>query len=349
VAVAHGTRDRRGAEMEQSDYTVRAVRTLRTALILAVVGIVTFSLIPAVIALVLIRRAEQDLAESGELQANLDRIATIRRAATLGIYLGILGVLFMIVFLAQNGLSDAQRTFFNGEHLSGSADTVLKGFWLDIQAFIMAELIVLPLALGIALLRALPGRAAAPLRVFAIAFVDLFRGLPAIVTIFLVGFGLPIAFPTLINDNPVNDFFFGSPQVSLLALGVIALSLVYSAYVAEVYRSGIESVHWSQTAAARSLGLSHGATMRHVIVPQAIRRVIPPLLNDFIGLQKDTALLTVIGLLDGFGRSKIYASNKFNVSSVVLLGLCYVVITIPMTRFADWMIRRDQRRTRATG
>ena len=335
--------------MEQSEYTVRAGRTLRTALILSIVGIVTFTLVPAVIALVLIRRAEQDLAESGELQANLDRIATIRRAANLGVYLGVLGIVFLVVFLAQKGLADAQLTFFNGEHLSGSLDTVLKGFWLDIQAFIMAELIVLPLGLGIALLRALPGRAAAPLRVFAIVYVDLFRGLPAIVTIFLVGFGLPIAFPGLINDNPVNDFLFGTPQVSLLALGVIALSLVYSAYVAEVYRSGIESVHWSQTAAARSLGLTHGATMRHVIVPQAIRRVIPPLLNDFIGLQKDTALLTVIGLLDGFGRSKIYASNKFNVSSVVLLGLCYVVITIPMTRFTDWMVRRDQRRMRATG
>lgn len=348
MAVAHGTRDRGGAEMEQSDYTARAVRTLRTALILAVVGIVTFSLIPAIIALVFIRRAEQDLAESGELHSYADRIATIRRAANLGIYLGILGVVFLIGFLARDGLSDAQLTFFNGEHLSGSASTVLKGFWLDIQAFVMAELIVLPLGLGIALVRALPGRASAPLRAAAIVFVDLFRGLPAIVTIFLIGFGLPIAFPSLITDNPVNEFLFGTPQVSLLVLGVIALSLVYSAYVAEVYRSGIESVHWSQTAAARSLGLSHGATMRHVIVPQAIRRVIPPLLNDFIGLQKDTALLTVIGLLDGFGRSKIYASNKFNVSSVVLLGLCYVVITIPMTRFTDWMVKRDQRRTRAS-
>ncbi len=147
------------------------------------------------------------------------------------------------------------------------------------------------------------------MRWFAIAYVDLFRGLPAIVTIYLVGFGLPQALPGIFNDNPVNDFLFGSKQISLFQLGVISLTLVYGAYVAEVFRSGIESVHWSQTAAARSLGLAHGQTMRFVVVPQAVRRVVPPLLNDFIGLQKDTALVSVIGALEGFNQARIYAGQ----------------------------------------
>jgi polar amino acid transport system permease protein len=116
-----------------------------------------------------------------------------------------------------------------------------------------------------------------------------------------------------------------------------------------VFRSGIESVHWSQTAAARSLGLAHGQTMRFVVVPQAVRRVVPPLLNDFIGLQKDTALVSVIGALEGFNQAKIYAGNHFNLSSVTGLGICFVVITIPLTRFTDWLVERDQRRMRANG
>ena len=135
----------------------------------------------------------------------------------------------------------------------------------------------------------------------------------------------------------------------MFQLGVIALTLVYGAYVAEVFRSGIETVHWSQTAAARSLGLEHGQTMRYVVVPQAVRRVVPPLLNDFIGLQKDTALISVIGALEGFNEAKIYAGNHFNLSSVVGLGICFVVITIPMTRFTDFLVERDQRRMRANG
>jgi polar amino acid transport system permease protein len=116
--------------------------------------------------------------------------------------------------------------------------------------------------------------------------------------------------------------------------------------VAEVYRAGIESIHWSQTAAARSLGLSQGKTMRFVVLPQAVRRVIPPLMNDFIGLQKDTALIGVIGVLDGFRRAQIYAGQNFNLSSFTVLALCFVVITIPMTRFTDRLLRRDQERLR---
>jgi polar amino acid transport system permease protein len=330
---------------ERSD----ASRSLGLAFVLSIVSCLTLTLIPALIALILCRRAERQLAETGELADELGRVATVRKAANLGIYLGVVGAIFLFWYLAQDGLADVQRSLFNWHHLTGSFDQVIKGFWLNIQIFVVAEILTLFWGLALALMRSTPGRAATPLRWFAIAYVDLFRGLPAIVTIYLVGFGLPQALPGLFNDNPVNDFVFGSPQISLLQLGVISLTLVYGAYVAEVFRSGIESIHWSQTAAARSLGLSHGQTMRQVVVPQAVRRVVPPLLNDFIGLQKDTALVSVIGALEGFNQAKIYAGNYFNLSSVVGLGICFVVITIPMTRFTDWLVERDQRRMRANG
>jgi polar amino acid transport system permease protein len=334
-----------GANAERS----KAQRSLTVAFVLALIGCVTLTLIPALVSLVLCRRAERRLAESGELAEELGRVATVRKAANLGVYLGVIGALFLFWYITQDGLADVQRTLFNGQHLVDSFPTVIEGFWLNIQIFVVAEILVLPWGLALALMRTTPGRAATPLRWFAIAYVDLFRGLPAIVTIYLVGFGLPQALPALFNDNPVNEFLFGSRQISLFQLGVIALTLVYGAYVAEVFRSGMESVHWSQTAAARSLGLEHGQTQRYVVVPQAVRRVVPPLLNDFIGLQKDTALVSVIGALEGFNRARIYAGNKFNLSSVVGLGLCFVVITIPMTRFTDWLVERDQRRMRANG
>jgi polar amino acid transport system permease protein len=153
--------------------------------------------------------------------------------------------------------------------------------------------------------------------------------------IYLIGFGLPLAHVPVLS------------QLSPMWAAVLALTLTYGAYVAEVYRAGIDSVHWSQVSAARSLGLSYGKTMRFVVVPQAIRRVIPPLLNDFIGLQKDTALVTVIGTVDAFTQAKIYASNYFNLSSVTVVAVIFVLVTIPQTRLVDRLIERDRRRQRA--
>ncbi len=229
-------------------------------------------------------------------------------------------------------LKKVQQTFFNWKFLTDSFPTVLKGFWVNVKLFMVAEALVLVWGMAVALVRSLPGRAATPARWLAIAYVDLFRGLPALVTIYLIGFGLPLSGLPIVS------------KMTLFQLGVVALTLVYGAYVAEVYRAGIESVHWSQTAAARSLGLTHRQTMRFVIVPQAVRRVVPPLLNDFIGLQKDTALVSVIGLLEGFTRARIYSGNKFNLSPMVGLGLCFVVITIPMTRLTDYLLKRDLHR-----
>jgi polar amino acid transport system permease protein len=189
----------------------------------------------------------------------------------------------------------------------------------------------------LALVRLSRSRALAPLRWLTIGYIDLFRAIPGLLLIYMIGFGIPIAGVPWIGDW------------SLFQLAALALTILYGAYVAEVYRAGIQSVHWSQTAAARSLGLSQGRTMRFVVLPQAVRRVIPPLLNDFIGLQKDTAFIGVIGVLDGFRRAQIYAGTHFNLTSFTGLALCYVVITIPMTRLTDRLLERDQRRMAARG
>jgi polar amino acid transport system permease protein len=224
------------------------------------------------------------------------------------------------------------NTFFSWEHFTESLPQVIEGFTTNLSLMFVVESCVLVWGLVLALLRSGSSRALIPVRWLTVGYIDLFRAIPGLVLIYMVGFGIPIA---------QVPWFSGWSQYQLAAL---ALTLLYGAYVAEVYRAGIESVHWSQTAAARSLGLSHGKTMRFVILPQAIRRVIPPLLNDFIGLQKDTAFIGIIGVLDGFRRAQIYAGNKFNLTSFTGLALCYVVITIPMTRLTDRLLKRDQQR-----
>jgi polar amino acid transport system permease protein len=232
-------------------------------------------------------------------------------------------------------VSDFIRQFFNWADLRDSFPFIWDGFKLNLQVFFIAEVLVLAWGLVLALLRGLPGRAAAPLRWLAIAYIDFFRGIPAIVLIFIVGFGTPK------TDLPLVSSF------SIMQLGILALTMLYGAYVAEVYRAGIESVHWSQEGAARSLGLTRSKTMRFVILPQAIRRVIPPLLNDFISLQKDSALVGVLGLREGFRAAQIYSGQHFNATPYVGLALCFIVITIPMTRVTDYLLKRDQNRMRA--
>jgi polar amino acid transport system permease protein len=226
-------------------------------------------------------------------------------------------------------------TFLSWEDFTNSWPTVWEGFKTNLTLMVVAEFFVLIWGMVLALLRGVRGRAAAPLRWVTIAYIDFFRAMPALVVIYMVGFGFPIA------NVPI------ARNWSLFQLAALGLTLVYGAYVAEVYRAGIESVHGSQSAAARSLGLSQPQTMRFVVLPQAVRRVIPPLLNDFIGLQKDTALVGIIGVLEGFRRAQIYSGNNFNLTSFTGLALCFIVITIPMTRLTDVLIERDARRMRA--
>jgi polar amino acid transport system permease protein len=228
-------------------------------------------------------------------------------------------------------------TFFSWVHFKGSFSTVVEGFKTNLSLMFVAEACVLVWGLVLALLRLGRGRLTRPLRWLSIGYIDLFRAIPGLVLIYMIGFGIPISGVPVLSDW------------SQYSLAVLALTILYGAYVAEVYRAGIESIHWSQTAAARSLGLSQGKTMRFVILPQAVRRVIPPLLNDFIGLQKDTAFIGIIGVLDGFRRAQIYAGTEFNLTPFTVLALCYVVITFPMTRFTDRLLKRDAARLRAGG
>src|SRR5690349_2520463 len=200
---------------------------------------------------------------------------------------------------------------------------------------IVAEVLVLFFALAIAVIRNLPGRGARPLRALMIVYTDFFRGTPLILVAFVVGFGLPALNMRVISTQ--SNFVYG----------VIALTLVYTAYVTEVYRAGIESVHPSQRMAARSLGLSYWQAMRHVVIPQAVRRVIPPLLNDFVGLQKDTALVTVIGVAEATQQAQQFSQNNYNFTSYVVAAVFFVLLTIPLARFTDHLIAMRERRERA--
>ncbi|WP_368911187.1 amino acid ABC transporter permease [Taklimakanibacter deserti] len=250
------------------------------------------------------------------------------------------------------------KTFFYLPLILEKWPLVVWAFWNNVKIFVIAEILVLVWGLVVAIARLLPGPAGQPVRLLAIAYCDVFRGLPAILTLYLVGFGLPISgLPDLIVPPIVGLFVnFGGmtaaeikqyTRIPLPWYCILALTLTYGAYVAEVYRAGIESIHPSQWAASRSLGLSYLQTLRYVIVPQAVRRIMAPLLNDFIGLQKDTALVQVIGVVDGFNQSRMIASNAFNLSAVTIVAIIFVLITIPQARFVDRLVERDQARMRA--
>ena len=304
----------------------------------------------ALVALWYGRRAEAAVVDVDGPIGDEQRSRRARRIGVAAVILASLLTFGLAVWTSWDGLEDVGNTFFSWKNIEASFPEVWEGFKLNILVFVVAEVLVLIWGLVIATLRQLPGRASAPLRWFAIAYVDLFRGLPAIITIYLVVFGLPLTNLPLVSDTADIDFTFWGVQIDqLFILGVLSLTLVYGAYVAEVYRSGIESIHWSQRGAARGLGLTQGQSLRYVVFPQAIRRVIPPLMNDFIGLQKDTALLNVAGVLEGFNVARIYAGNSFNLSSFAGLGICFLVITIPMTRLTDYLVKRDQQRTQAGG
>ena len=259
--------------------------------------------------------------------------ARLQAMLTFGYGAALIIVLAFALFVTANEIA-VGSTFFYLPLMGETFWLVAGAFWLNVKIFCIAQVLVLIWGLVIALARLAPGAPGKPLRFLAIVYVDLFRGLPVIICIYMVGLGLPL------TELPLFSY------INSTWLAIFALTLTYGAYVSEVYRSGIESVHWSQTAAARSLGLSYPQTMRHVIVPQAIRRVIPPLLNDFISLQKDTALVNVIGSIDAFNQAKMISSNHYNLSAVTTVALLFVLITIPQARLVDRMVEADQRRTR---
>ncbi len=226
------------------------------------------------------------------------------------------------------------HTFFSPLDFLRSVPQVWSGFQLNLELMVVAEAFVLVLALVLAIVRGLPGRAALPFRAAAIVYTDFFRGTPLILVLLIVqGFA--------------QLDYVGLSAETLFRNGLIALVLVYTAYVTEVYRAGIESVHPSQRMAARSLGLGYMQTMRYVVLPQAIRRVIPPLLNDFVGLQKDTALVTFIGVVEAVGQAGQYSSDYLNDTAYMVAAVFFIFLTIPLARFTDHIIREREKRERA--
>jgi polar amino acid transport system permease protein len=266
-----------------------------------------------------------------DLTAGGARGVAIALAST-AVFIGIV----VLAVVNSAGWPAVRKAFFDARIFGDSFPEVTRAFLLNVRIFCIAEALILVVALGIAVLRSLPGPILFPFRALAILYTDLFRGVPTILVIYILGFGAPAL---QLSGVPRSPLFWG----------VTALVLVYSAYVAEVYRAGIESVHASQTAAARSLGLSQGQTLRYVVLPQAVRRVIPPLLNDFIGLQKDSALVALIGPIEAFRQSQIDVAATFNYTPYVATALLFVLLTIPLARFTDWLVTRDRRRQTAGG
>ncbi|WP_329181219.1 amino acid ABC transporter permease [Streptomyces sp. NBC_01477] len=239
----------------------------------------------------------------------------------------------VLVALVVNspGWSRTRETFFNWHYAKKSLPDVLHGLWLNVQLMVVCGAVVLVAGLLVAVVRTLRGPVFFPLRALATAYVDFFRGLPLIICLLAVVFGVPALRLSGVTNDPV-------------LLGGFALCLTYTAYVAEVFRAGIETVHPSQRAAARSLGLSSAQTMRYVVLPQAVRRVVPPLLNDLVSLQKDTGLVSIGGAVDAVAAAQIVASRSFNYTPYVVAGVIFVALTIPMTRLTDWVTARMNRR-----
>ncbi|MBV7482118.1 amino acid ABC transporter permease [Bordetella sp. BOR01] len=268
------------------------------------------------------------------------RIARSEACTYSWIALGYTLAQLIVVLLAQFLLANNQtvaKTFFFVPLIVQTFPLVLDAFWINVKIFVISEIFVLIWGLVVALAMFAPGPAGKPLRLLATAYVDVFRSIPAVLVIYLVGFGLPLTGVVVLKDLSSTSYV------------VIALTLTVGAYVAEIYRAGIQSIHWSQTAAARSLGLSHMQTLRFVVLPQGIRQIIPPLLNAFIALQKDTALVNVVGVIDSFNQSMVIASNYYNLSAATTVALLFIVISVPQTRFVERMAKRDRARMRAGG
>lgn len=260
----------------------------------------------------------------------LRRRATRRsRVVALVSTLVVVGLLVAAVG-TSSGWPRTRRSFFSWKYAKESFPSVLDGLWLNLRVLAVCAVVVLVLGLLLAVARTTRGPVSFPLRLLAAAYTDLFRGLPLILVLLLVGFGVP---GLRLDGVPSNPVF----------LGGVALCLTYTAYVAEVLRAGIESVHPSQRAAARSLGLSGAQTLRFVVLPQAFRRVVPPLLNDLVSLQKDSGLISVLGAVDAVRAAQIAQADEANFTPYVVAGVLFVLLTIPLTRVTDALTARQAR------
>lgn len=269
-----------------------------------------------------------------------------QRRAVVVATLSTLAVTSVVWYLVTgaSGWPKVKKIFFDGDRFRADFPEILGYLWTDVKLFLQCAPFILLWGLVLALCRNTRNPVLFPLRAFAAAYTDIFRGVPIILTIYLVGFGIP----KLGLKGEFTFLGFGGAWNSAYLWGPVALVLAYSAYVAEVFRSGIEGVHESQRAGARSLGLSHGQTMRYVVLPQASRRVVPPLMNDMLSLQKDVALVSLLGPIEVFRRATSLKDLHANFTPLVVAAAIFLLITIPETRLVDWYTNRQRRRTTGT-
>lgn len=252
-----------------------------------------------------------------------------------GLLFALLVFAFVAYILTVNNYAVAE-SYFDPEILVAGFPQIARAFVYNLWVSVVAQIMAVTWGLILAVARSLPGKAAAPVRLMAILYIDLFRGLPGLLTILIIGFGLPQTGLPIISN------------LSLFASGALALTIVYGAYLAETFRAGIEAVHWSQIAAGRAIGLTHFQVMRFVVLPQALRNVIPPLLNWYISLLKDTSLLSVLGLLEGLNTARILVTAQSNLTALTGVSLCFLAVTIPLARLTDYLIERNAARLRGT-
>jgi polar amino acid transport system permease protein len=263
----------------------------------------------------------------------LDRIAyrrqrTVRSVTISAVSTILVGAIVILAVTHSPGWPRVKATYFDVHYGWQVLPDIAKGLWLNVRIMVVCEVFILAFGLLLAIARSLRGPVFFPIRAAATAYTDLFRGLPQLIVILACGFGIPAL---RLQGVPSSTTFWGA----------VALVLTYSAYVAEVLRAGMESVHPSQRAAARSLGLSHQQTLRHVVIPQGVRRVQPALLNDLVSLQKDTSLVSILGVVEAIQTSQIDIAKTFNYTPLVVASILFVLLTIPMTRFTDWVARRQ--------
>ena len=273
-------------------------------------------------------------------ELELGRRATRRQQSTKSVLIALVSsVVFVVVvgwaILSSPGWEDVRRSFFDLDIAVKSFPSILAGLWVNIQVLIVAALAVAVLGTTLAVMRSLRGPVFFPLRALATVYTDLFRGIPLLIVLYLVGFGLPAL------------GIFG--RVPVVLWGTIAIVLTYSAYIAEVLRAGMEAVHPSQRVAARSMGLTHGQTLRIVVIPQGVRKVVPALMNDFVSMQKDVGLISVLGAVDAVRAAQIAAAEDYNFTPYIVAALLFVAMALPMIRLTDYVSARLAKREQMGG
>lgn len=279
--------------------------------------------------------AEFPVSEVERQRRRYRRARTTRSLLISAISTLIIAALIVVILATSPGWKTTQQTFFNWEYAKSSFPAVLSGMWLNIRMLLVAATGVAIFATLLAAARTLGGPVFFPIRFLAAAYTDIFRGVPFIVVLYIIGFGIPAL-------NP-------SRRIDVTLLGTIALVITYTSYVSEVLRAGLESIHPSQRYAARSLGLTHGQTMRHIIVPQAVRKVTPALMNDFISMQKDVGLISVLGATDAIRAAQVQQATTYNFTSYVVAGLLFIVLSFPFIRLSDWYTARLRKREQMGG